>query len=93
MAHRVYSAPAVSRALDLSRGAAKRAVSRGDLSTVGKRHVKGVGYGVISFAFNARGVAIWMRRSSRGKTYEELMERCLELAAELEERDGRTLEA
>ena len=80
----MYTSSVVARAIGLVSTTPPNAVVKGVLSA----SKKVLGTKRLVYTFSARDVAIWRRRS--GMTYEQLMERCLKLAAELEERDGRT---
>ena len=70
--HKVYSVDAVARATGLKPKSVVSAVNTGILSA---NKVEG------RYAYTTRGVAIWRRRS--GLTFEELMERALDIASGL----------
>ena len=84
-----YNSRVVNSALGYAKKVAQTARWRGILSSVGLRRDGVTGKDI--WAFSARDVAVWTRRG--GMSYTELMERCLILAQELEEIDGRTNEA
>ena len=85
MEHPLYDTLVVARALGFSLRTPTLAVRSGILSA--KKEVSEKTHRLV-YVYDARDVSIWQRRSGR-LTYTHLIERCLKLAAELEERDGR----